>query len=231
MRTFLLLPLVVSLAAHAECPRPEGLHSGAVAGMDDASRLEFLVKKLKGDSEAAQRRTFAFGGGLSAAVIGQLALAPVLPERERPAMYWGAASSMVGVASVLFNPLEVLYGGEAFARRAAAATPEQTCELIAEGERMLFDGAKQELAARAWYMHVLNVAFNVGVGLALGFVHDLWTNAAINGAVGIAIGELMLFTIPIGLVSGVDEYRGKASPVSFMVSPTAGPGLGVVMTF
>ena len=109
--------------------------------------------------------------------------------------------------------------------------PAELDELIAEGERMLFKGADQELAARAWYMHVLNVAFNVGVGMAIGFIHKLWTNAVVNGLVGLAIGEAMLFTIPLGLVHGRDAYRGKASPVSFMISPTAGPGLGLTMTF
>lgn len=235
MRVLGVAALLFSFIAAAECPRPEGVKSGSVGGQDDAARLAFLVKKLQHDGHWARTRIGLFGGGLSAAVIGQLALAATLPESDRPAMYWGAGASAVGVASVLFNPLEVVYGGDEFARKAANATPENTCELIAEGERMLFKGADQELAARAWYMHVLNVAFNVafnvGVGMAIGFIHKLWTNAVVNGLVGIAIGEAMLFTVPLGLVHGRDAYRGKASPVSFMLSPTAGPGLGLTMTF
>lgn len=231
MRTLIAAVMVLSLVAQADCPKPESLTSGAIANQDDAARLAFLSQRLSHDAAAAHRRTFAFGGGLSLLAIGQLAAAPLFPEADRPVMYWGALSSMVGVGSVLFNPLTVLYAGPDFARRAASATPEQTCELIAEGERMLFEGAEQELGARRWYMHVANVAFNIGIGMILGFVHNRWVNAAVNGVVGIAIGELMLFTIPTGLVSGRDEYRGGKQAVSFHVIPTAGPGLGVLMTF
>ncbi len=231
MRTLVTVVLLGALVAQADCPKPESVGARGIAQQDDAARLRFLAQRLSRDSAAAYRRTFVFGGGLSVLAIGQLAAAPLFPEADRPVMYWGALSSMVGVGSVLFNPLEVLYAGPEFARRAEAATPEQTCALIAEGERMLFEGAEQELGARRWYMHLANVAFNIGIGMILGFGHNRWVNAAVNGAVGIAVGELMLFTIPTGLVSGRDEYRGGAHAVSLHVVPTAGPGLGVLMTF
>jgi hypothetical protein len=70
--------------------------------------------------------------------------------------------------------------------------------------------------------------------LLLGFAYGHWTSGIINGAVSIAIGEATIFTSPNQLISGWEKYRsgGGASPaVTFHVTPTAGPGLGVLMRF
>jgi hypothetical protein len=51
--------------------------------------------------------------------------------------------------------------------------------------------------------------------------------------VGVAIGEATIFTSPQHLISGWKHYRegGQAQAVQLHVVPTAGPGLGLVLTF
>lgn len=233
----LVLSLLVGSASSfaADCARPEGASEQGVAAMDARARLAFMAKLFDEESAAAKRWTFGWGGGYALLTAAQLAAMPFFSREEQPDWYWGAASSVVGVAFTLLGPLEVLEAGPRYAQRAATVSDEETCSLIAEGERMLREGADSEDMSRAWYIHLGNVAFGAGMFLLLGLGYQHWVSGAINGAVSVAIGELTIFTMPNQLISGWKRYRdgdgSKATPVSFMVVPTAGPGLGFVMRF
>lgn len=233
MRAALVVMVLVSFQAWADCEKPEGAKPGSVAMKSDAERLQFLSSRFESESAAATRWTLGWGATYAVGTIAQLAIAPLFPDNEKPDFYWGAFSTAVGVAFSIIDPLEVLYGGPIFARRAAAVTPEDTCALIKEGERMLLEGAAHEASGVRWYIHVANVLFNAGIGLVLGLAHDRWVSGAINAAVGLAIGEATIFTSPTGLISALEAYRngGDAPRVTFYVVPTAGPGLVVLVRF
>lgn len=233
MRIAAVVVLTCSLVAQAECARPKNASPQGVAGQSDEARLRYLSKLLEEESGRARTWTLAWGGAYGAGVVVQLSLMALLPRDEQPDMYWGAASTGVGLAFTLLGKPEVLEGGPLFARRASAATPEDTCAIIAEGERMLEAGAQNEESSFAWYLHVGNVLFNVGIGLVLGLGYGHWQGAIINAIAGSAIGEANILTSPSHLIPGWKRYRqGDApSPVSFHVVPTAGPGLGVLMRF
>lgn len=226
-----LLSLSLSAVSRADCPRPEGVKAGSVATRGDAERLKFLSSRFTDESAAATRWTGGWGGAYGLFTIVQLAIAPLFPEEERPDWYWGAFSTAVGVAFSIIDPLEVLYGGPEFARRAATVTPDATCALIADGERMLREGAAHEATGRKWYVHLANVLFNAGIGVVLGLAHNRWVSGAINAAVGLAIGEATIFTSPNGLGDALVTYESGAPIVTFRVVPAAGPGVGVLLTF
>lgn len=186
------------------------------------------------ESAAATRWTLGWGGAYGAITIAQLAVMPLFSREEQPDWYWGAVSTLVGVAFSSLDPLEVMTVGPGFAKRARAATEEDTCKLLEEGERILREGAEHEAFGRSWFIHAGNVVFGIGMTLLLGFAYGHWTSGIINGAVSIAIGEATIFTSPNQLISGWEKYRsgGGASPaVTFHVIPTAGPGVGVLMRF
>lgn len=246
-------PLEVS-APVLSCERPKDASSRGVASQSDAERLAFLSKLLLEESGRARAWILGWGATYSVLTVAQLSLIQVFPRQEpnddallkaigsplvgtptnpQADMIWGAVSTGVGVAFTLLDPPEVLEAGPLFSERARVATPEQTCKLIAEGERLLSQGAEHELSSTAWYLHVGNVLLNVGFGLVLALGYNRWTPGLINAGVGIAVGEATLFTAPTHLVSGWDRYRQGETPpkVTFHLIPTAGPGLGLLVRF
>jgi hypothetical protein len=225
--------LTCSLVVQAECARPKNASPQGVAGQSDEARLAFLSKLLEEESGRARTWAFVWGGTYGLLGVVQLAVMPLFPREEQPDWYWGAASTAFGLAFTLLGKPEVQDAGPLFATRASAATADDTCTLIAEGERLLEVGAENEDSSFAWYLHVGNVLFNVGIGLVLGLGYGHWEGGIINAIVGSAIGEANILSSPAHLISGWKRYRqGEVpSPVSFFVVPTAGPGLGVLMRF
>ncbi len=233
-RLVLALVLATSIAAQAQnCERPAGSSGQGVAGLSDEARLAFLSKLLSEESVRSHNWTLAWGAIYAGLGIGQLALMPLFTREEQPDWYWGAAGTGVGLAFTLLGRPEVLEAGPLFAKKASTVSPDDRCALIAEGERMLGSGADAEESGFVWYLHVGNVLFNVGLSLVLGLGYNHWQGAIINFAVGTAIGEANILSAPSHLISGRKRYQKGGSPeaVTFHVIPTAGPGLGVLLTF
>ena len=228
-----LIMVGATRALAVDCAVPEGSSSTGVASQSPEARLQFLSTLLEEESRAAQRWTLGWGGAYGALTVAQLGVMGLFPREEQPDWYWGALSSVVGVAFTVVGPLEVLEGGPRFAKRAQSVSADDTCRLIADGERMLREGAEQEDLSRSWFIHAGNVLFNVGLGLVLGLGYGRWTSGAINAAIGAAIGEATIFTSPANLVSGWKRYRSgeRAPTVAVHVVPTAGPGLGLLVEF
>lgn len=228
--------LVVCSSLHAlaaDCARPEGATPGSVATQTPEARLAFMAKLFEEESAAATRWTLGWGSTYAALTIAQLAVMPFFSRDDQPDWYWGALSSVVGVAFSTLDPLEVMSAGPGFARRARAATEDDTCKLLEEGERILRDGAEHEAFGRSWFIHAGNVVFGIGMTLLLGLAYGHWESGIISGATSILIGEATIFTSPNQLISGWEKYRsGGATPaVTFHVIPTAGPGFGLLMRF
>lgn len=244
MRRFAVaLALSCSLVALAEpCERPKESSAQGVAAQTDQERLTFLSRLLEEESTRARTWTLGWGATYGVMTVAQLAVMPLFPREElengrltqpQTDWYWGALSTAVGVAFSVVDPPEVLVAGPLFAQRARAVTPESTCALIAEGERLLQAGAEHERGGVQWYIHAANVLFNVGFGLILGLGYGRWTSGIVNMAVGSAIGEATVFTSPTHLISGWKRYQQGDSPppVTFQVVPNAGPGLGLLVRF
>ncbi len=217
----------------APCAFPKEATGDGLAALSDAQRLAFLSSHLSKEGERARTWTLAWGGAFGVLTIGQIAAAPLFAAEDKPDMYWGALSSAVGVAFTVLVPLNVLTEGSVFMQKARAATADDTCALIAEGERMLEIGAAQEALSQRWFAHVGNVLLNVGFGLILGLGYGHWSSGLLNMGVGIAVGEATIFTAPTELISGWKRYRkgDLSTGISIQVVPTAGPGLGLVMHF
>jgi hypothetical protein len=233
-RLLVVVVLSGSLSAAAEtCERPQGAAPASVAAQSDEARLMFLSKLLLEESGRARNWTLAWGATYGVLTIAQLAVMSVVPREEQPDWYWGALSTVVGVAFTVIDPLEVRDEAPKFAQRVRAAAPDETCKLIGEGERMLKAGAEHERSGVQWYIHAANVLFNVGLGLVLGLGYGRWPSGLLNMGIGTAIGEATLFSSPTHLISGWEQYRQGAAPVAvrFHVVPTAGPGLGVLLEF
>ena len=215
------------------CPTREGTAAG---GRSDAARLDFLSTQLLAESGRAHRWTLGWSTTYGMLALGQAAVVAQVAPEEQVDWWIGAAATAVGVAFTLVDPLEVMDAGPGFAKR--AAKPTDVCALIAEGEGLLERGAAQEQSGAAWYLHAVNVAFNVGVGLILGLGYGHWASGAVNAALGVALGEGTLLTAPRHLVSAWSGYQrgelGGEVPISVSVFPLVlprGAGLGLTLRF
>lgn len=205
---------------------PDSAKAGGLAHKTSAERLQYLSRVIATESTRARRWTLGWGGTYALLTVAQLAAAPAVSGQDAVDWYVGAFTTVVGVAFVLFDPLEVIDGGEGFADRAAHATPENTCALLAEAERLVKEGADHEAFNTAWYSHLSNVLFNAGVGLFLWLAYDRLASGLVNFGVGTALGEATIFTSPTGLMDAWDTYeRGAQTAVRFHVAPAIGPNL------
>jgi hypothetical protein len=230
----LLLALLLGAAASAqECPRPPSASAQGLAGRSDQERLQGLATLLSREDGNFGTWRLLSGATFALLVIGQLALAPLIPAEARPDYFLGAAYSALGTASTLLGAPEVFERGAVFARE--TSTPATRCALIAEGERLLERSATQASEASRWYLHVLNVAVNLSLGAILGFGYHHWTTAALDTGVGIALSEAVLLLRPHGLEEAWRSYLGLEAGVTVQVrvTPTLGGplALGVGGTF
>lgn len=222
-----------TFAAAQTCERPKDSSGTGVASQNDEARLAFLSRLLLEESGRAYAWRFGWGATYGALTIAQLSVMSVVDKGDQPDWYWGALTSAIGVAFTLLDPPEVLEAGPLYAQRAKVVPEGERCKLIAEGERLLEQGAAHEEDSVAWYFHAGNILLNVGVGLLLWLAYDHLVTGLVNAGVGAAVGEATMFTSPTHLISGWKQYRKGEKPpaVTFHVIPTAGPGVGVLLTF
>ncbi len=224
----LVAAFLLAGTAWADCPQPEGVKAGAVSSRSDGERLEFLAAQL--DAQAQEHQRWALGWGLSytTLAIGQVSIIPLFDEEFDVDWWWGAVTAALGVPLVAAASADYVVEGPRFAQR-AASPGDDTCKLIAEGERLLFDGATAQHHNSRWYLHVINVVVNLGLAAILVFGHERpWWIGLLNFGLGAPLGELTLFSTPSGLSEAVAQYRDGKAPakVSVRLVPM---GLGVAL--
>ena len=233
-RLALLVLLSCSTFATAQtCEKPKDSGASSVAAQSDEARLAFLSKLLLEESGRVTAWRLGWGATYGALTIAQLSVMSAVSKDDQPDFYWGAVTSAIGVAFTVLDPPEVLEAGPLYAQRARVVPEGERCKLIAEGERLLEQGASHEQDSVAWYLHAGNILLNAGVGLLLWLGYHHMESGLVNAGIGAAVGEATMFTAPTHLISGWKRYRlGEAPPaVTFHVIPTAGPGVGVLLTF
>ena len=236
----LILSLVALLAGAEAFAQRCPARAIQAQGRGDLERLHFLSGHLAAESARGDTWTHAWAATYAGLTVAQLAASPLIVESDKIEWYVGAASSGIGLAFVVIDPLEVIDAGPSYARRAGWATdPQEICALIAEGEGLLERSAEHEALGRRWYMHAANVVLNIGLALILGLGVGHWVAGAVNFALGVAVGELTILTAPNRLISAWSEYqRGElgeaAAPVGLrwvpMIRPNAA-GLALAGSF
>lgn len=233
MRTVAMLALLWAGVAAADCPRPEGTGSASISSRSDEERLRFLATNLGQQADASFRWTLGWGLTYGVLTIGQLAVMPAFHEVDWPDWYWGAITSALGIPLIFAASPGLLARGGDFQARARAATHEGTCALIAEGERLLIEGAKAQYDSTRWYVHATNIGVNVVLALILGFGYQRWLAAGLNFGIGAPAGEATILTTPTGLIDALSQYRhggDKRPPLTWHLVPM-GAGLGVAGRF
>jgi hypothetical protein len=230
-------PIAASLAGILLLP----LCFGRVARADESdcqdvdARLSFVRERLAADDHDSRRWMWAWGIAYSGLALGQAGLALTRDdEGEQVELYVGAAKSLLGLVPVLGLQNPALGNASRLEARVAAvstggASAAERCAVVTEAEQMLDASADDEAFNRGFLAHTGNVLVNGGGLLIIGIGYDRWLTGAIGTAVGIAVGELQIFTRPTASLRGRAGYHAKWT-VAPMVTGAA-TGLQLVGIF
>jgi hypothetical protein len=120
----------------------------------------------------------------------------------------GVASLFIP-AAIALRPLRVVAEREAL--RVEADTDGDACAALARMETRVARIGADEAEKAGPLAHGVNVGGNVAIGLLLALAfHHGWAGL-LNGAGGIALGELQIATQPTGLVARVRAQEGSAA--------------------
>jgi hypothetical protein len=199
-------------AAAAACPAPTWAGPAtALAAVNPDLRLAFVEDSLRQAARPARR--WSWGWGLGLAVTGTVQLGvgipPLLDDRgQRAELIVGGAKSMLGIVPLVATPLTVMSDARPLESPPVPPPPAaDRCMLLAGAEERLARAAASEEFGKSWLRHVGTVALNLGAGLFLGLAYDRWLTAAVGAAVGIVVGEAIIYTQPTHSVDALARYR------------------------
>lgn len=214
------------------CPVPEGA-AAALSARDVEARRLFLGQAVASEASAARSWLLGWGLGHGALLSGNLVLAEVGDRSARPDRIVAASAAGVGLLATQLGR-----HGALRASRQLEALAGTSCAALAEAEAAFVQLAEDDRRTTAWYMHAVNVAFNVGMGLILGLGYDRWGPAALQMGVGSAVGEALILTRPTAAIDALARYRaGELSPpssarvVPLLVATPGSVLLGAAATF
>ena len=146
----------------------------------------------------------AWTAGLGGAIAGSLAIAGTgaSPVRRIDASV-SVAKTLVPIVQMAVAPPLVI----ADARELTEAGSDPCAEL-ARIESLILRDARDESRVLGWGVHLLPLAANVAIAIALGtFLEDNWTPALLGLGAGLTVNELRMWSQPRGLRGALDRYR------------------------
>jgi hypothetical protein len=159
-------------------------------------RLAFLEERLEATKLHAQIWWYGWLGVYAAGAIVQGSRLAFVQRDDpdaaakRADFAVSAIKATAGVINMLFLPLNAMKGADPM-----RAESSDTAKLAA-GEAALEANARESERALWWLRHTMVVAVNVIGGLIIWLGYDDLQRAAINAGVGIAVGEIAIWTQP-----------------------------------
>ena len=207
---------IVWLAALLACVAgPAGARAGEpprCAEGEARRRLAELRAAMDDEAERAVTWSSAWvatGASLAFGNFTRAALTRDEDDRVDP-LVSGVASLFIPLA-ILARPLRVIADREALRDEAERDADGDACAALARVEARVARSAEDEADKAGPLAHGVNVGGNVAIGLLLALVfHHGWAGL-LNGAGGIALGELQIVTQPTGLVALVRAQEGGAA--------------------
>jgi len=198
--------------AEVHCVPPEGAEA-RLGAIDGRERLSWIDRRLAQVAPRASFWNWGWGIGIGAAGLGSLAAVPFVSKEDRIDYYTGAGAAAIGVIPFLVSPPRVVADSRELHARLTDAPPRdetEVCRLLVDAEQKLVRDARNLHATTAWWAHVGNLVFNVGIVLFEGLGFNHWTGGIINGASGFVVGEAVIFTQPTQTIHDLAAYnRGE----------------------
>ena len=190
--------------------------STAIADHDLEARLAFLDESLGAPELHARVWWWGWLSVYSAAAVVQgTRIALVDPDdHDAGAQRADLAISMIkaigGVVNMLLLPLNAMDGAERM-RRIEGTGREVDLLRVAAGEAALAENARESERSFWWLRHTMVVAVNVAHFLIMWLGYDDLERGAISGGLGIAVGELAIWTQPWQPRQSYPEYRSLSA--------------------
>ncbi|HEX9308271.1 MAG TPA: hypothetical protein VF894_12315 [Anaeromyxobacter sp.] len=193
-------------AGRAACPGDPP----ALAAAPTDARLAFLRQHLDAARPGAHRWTLGWGLTEGALSAGQLVAIPFTPDRSsRIVLAAGVAAGALGLAQIAFLPVTV-------PPLPPAGSAGDACATLANLERILEHGARNQALGTGAAAHVGNFVVNAGLGIGTALAARRRASGALAFGIGWAIGEAQILTQPTALVRDRERYRagelGSVSP-------------------
>lgn len=206
-----ILLLACALCRPAQAADFEAPLSGDVSRLPDAElerRIEIVEKLLEGSETHAdwwQRGWLGvFAGG---AVVQGIRAAATDEGDERADATVSAVKAAGGATRLTADPLQARLGADPI-RTMPERTRADRLRKLMRAEEMLVENAEDARERRSWTRHLLSAGVNLlGGGILLAL--DEPERAATSAGVGIAVGELHLWSQPWQPERDVDAYRER----------------------
>jgi hypothetical protein len=199
-----------------ECPATLVGGQPALQHLEARTRLSFIRQRLRSDAHHARVWSYAWGAIYSSLAIGQFVAAPLVSKASGPDYYVGGGSSLIGLLPLVFTPLKVMADDEKLEASEAETPGTAPCASLAWAEALLIRDAANEAEGRSLLFHGGNIVVNAGIFFVIGSGFGHWTTATISLLTGIATGEIMIMTQPVGALNALHAYRNGD-----LTSPTA----------
>ena len=215
--------------------------SGDLSGLSDAElerRIGLLARDFEEGEAYASGWQWGFTGAWSAGiVIGTVQAAALETGDGRIPGIVTATKGVIGTTRLLLDPVPGRLGTEPL--RAVPGDSRNALETrLRAGEEQLLRIEKASHDRDKWYTHTANVALNaLGGGVIIAFGDG--SDAYVNVGLGIAFGELLIFTKPRRGIEDLETYRNDISgaprrpadpEASLSLVPQAN-GLGIAIRF
>lgn len=195
-------------SAHAlECTLPASAKPTLSAHSPEA-RLDFIHQALR--AAARSERRYAIGWSLTytGLAAGTWLFVPLSNDpRQWMESAFNSGTSTFAALTALIGPVGVIRDQQRLERLLEQTeSGADRCATLAHAERLLRHAADNQHSARSAFAHISSFAFNIGLGLVLGYGLERPRSAALNTTIGIALGELMIATRPRQALRSQERY-------------------------
>jgi hypothetical protein len=189
-----------------QCPIPSGA-APRLASMDARDRLAYLHQTLDRQESYAQVWTWGWTSIGTALALGSFILADRAPDHaERDDnIICGAFSFLLPLTIQVFR-LRVLTDAPKLDALVTGSNGAEPCLVLARAEELIARDAADEDFNSGVLAHLAAIGVN-GVLFAILASMGHWKNAVLDGAGGVVISEVQLWTMPTGASRVWDRYR------------------------
>jgi hypothetical protein len=223
----LALAVIASTALAASAPARAGEPDPGAREDEVAERLRFIERHL--DAQVAGAEAWTGGWATFNVAAGGFEIYRAAGTRDRAARtddIVGVAKATIGITGRLARPLHSRRGA-AELRGVPDATPSERERKLALAERLLYRNAREADLCRQWLPHVINVALNVAGAIVVWAVSDAPGVAWQSAGIGIAVGEVVIWTQPMKAKRDARDYQRRFGDERAPAATAALPALAL----